>query len=168
MKKTTEKRLSLLAGRNLSPLSEDDVRRVINTFLGLGSAINTVHEVRRRTVFRVQRDKDTGELYGEIVFGPDVYPGQNVIDPNSALSMEAACAHELTHYHRWHDKIELTDDSLEDLDEALTSLQAINLFDRHLREHDVRQLVSDAIQRLQRFVKGLEKGKKAKKEEKIE
>jgi len=153
-----------MAGRNLAPLSEDDVRRVIDTFLGMGSNINTVHEARRRTVFRVQRDKETGELYGEIVFGPDVYPGPNVIDPNSALSMEAACAHELTHYHRWHDKIELTDNSLEDLDEALTSLQAINFFDRHLREHDIRQLVSDAVQRLQRFVKSLEKEKKAKKE----
>ncbi len=162
MKKPTEKRLSLLAGRNLAPLSEDDVRRVINTFLGMGSTINTVHEARRRTVFRVQREQETGETYGEIVFGPDVYPGPNLIDPNSALSMEAACAHELTHYHRWFDKIELTDDSLKHLDEALTSLQAIMRFDRHLREHDIRQLVSDAVQRLQLFVKDLGRARKAK------
>ena len=29
-------------------------------------------------------DED-GHHYGEVVFGPDIYPGPNIIDPNSAL-----------------------------------------------------------------------------------
>jgi hypothetical protein len=45
---------------------------------------------------------------------------------------------------------------MEHLDEALTSLQATLRYDRQLSDHDVRQLVSDAIQRLQLYVQGLE------------
>ena len=39
-----------------------------------------------------------------------------------------------------------------EIDEALTSLGAIIHFQKHLTDSDVRQLVADATQRLQRFV----------------
>jgi hypothetical protein len=45
---------------------------------------------------------------------------------------------------------------MEHLDEALTSLQAIMRYDRHLSDPDVRQLICDAIQRLQLYVQELE------------
>jgi len=45
---------------------------------------------------------------------------------------------------------------MEHLDEALTSLQAVMRYNRHLSEHDVRQLICDAIQRLQLYVRDLE------------
>lgn len=149
---------SLLAGRNQAPLSDDDVRRAINTFLGLESAISARYEENERTVFNVGRE-ESGEKYGEIIFGPDIYPGRSVIDPNSALSLKAAVAHELTHYHRWADKTALPHDFMEHLDEALTSLQAIMRYERHLGEHDIRQLILDAIQRLQLFIQDVEKAK---------
>lgn len=146
--------MSLLAGRNRAPLSREEVRRAINTFLGLDKNVNVRHDPNSRTLFRVDRD-ESGEEYGEIVIGPDIYPGSSVVDPNSALSLDAAAAHELTHYHRWKSKIELSADGLEHLDEALTSLQAIIRYDKHLSEADVRQLASDAIQRLQLYIQEL-------------
>ncbi len=149
---------SLLAGRNQAPLSEEDIRRATNTFLGLDSTVNARYDPEGRTVFRVGRE-EFGEEYGEIVFGPDIYPGHSVVDPNAALGLRPAAAHELTHYHRWADKTVLPDDFMEFLDEALTSLHAIMRYDRHLSEHDVRQLISDAIQRLQLFIKSIEKTK---------
>jgi len=147
---------SLLAGRNLAPLTLGDVRRAINTFLGLDNTVNARYDQNGRTVFRVSRD-ESGEEFGEIVFGPDIYPGRSVIDPNSALGLQAASAHELTHYHRWKDKIALQPESMEYIDEALTSLQAILRYDRHLSEHDIRQLISDAIQRLQIYIQTIER-----------
>lgn len=146
------KKSSLLAGRNNVPLSEIEVRRAINTFLGLDEDVNVRYDPNVQTVFRVSEDNN-GEPYGEIVFGPDIFPGTSVIDPNAVLSLDAAAAHELTHYYRWKDKIALSDDSLEHLDEALTSLQAISRYAGRLNEIDVRQLVSDATARLQLFVK---------------
>ena len=83
--------------------------------------------------------------------------------PLRALGLKAAAAHELTHYHRWTDKTELPENLPEHLDEALTSLQAIMRYHRQLGEHDVRQLVLDAIQRLQLFVRELEEQKKTDK-----
>jgi hypothetical protein len=65
--------------------------------------------------------------------------------------MQAAAAHELCHLYRWRDRTEVTDERLEEIDEALTSLEAILRFPRELSAHEVRQLVSDAIQRLQMF-----------------
>ncbi|KRQ15385.1 hypothetical protein AOQ71_10335 [Bradyrhizobium manausense] len=65
--------------------------------------------------------------------------------------MQAAAAHELCHYYRWRDKTEVEDGVLVHVDEALTSLEAVLRFPK-LGEHDIRQLVSDAIQRLQIFV----------------
>lgn len=141
---------SLLTGRNTAPLSEEQIRRAINTFLGLDRNVNARYMPDSRTIFRVSVDPE-GHEYGEIIFGPDLYPGPNIIDPNSALSLEAAAAHELTHYHRWKDMAALSEDALHHLDEALTSLQAICRYDRELNNTDKRQLVADAMQRLQLF-----------------
>ena len=142
-------RESLLAGRNTQPLSSDEVRRATNTFLGLDPSAPIRHEATSRTRFRVSNEES--ETVAEIVFGPDIYPGTSVIDPNSSLSMQAAAAHELCHYYRWRDKTELEDEQLMHVDEALTSLEAALRFPK-LGEHDIRQLVSDAIQRLQLYV----------------
>ena len=139
---------SLLAGRNTAPLTPTEIRRAINTFLGLDNRVQVRHESGARTVFRVAQD-DNGEYYGEIVFGPDIYPGSSVVDPNSALSLDAAAAHELTHYYRWENKSALDDESLGYLDEALTSLQAIARYGEFMNATDLRGLVSDAMQRIQ-------------------
>jgi hypothetical protein len=98
------------------------------------------------TAFNVRTDDN--EEFGVIVIGPDVYPGRSVVDPNSLLGVKAAIAHELTHYHRWQDAIELPKGVKWHLDEALTSLEAIGRYSKDLGEMDVRQLVSDAIQRI--------------------
>jgi len=139
-----------LAGRNKAPLTPDEIRRAVNTFLGLDKNVSARYDDSSRTAFH--EFVEPAGTYGEVVFGPDIYPGSSVIDPNSALSLDAAAAHELTHYHRWKDKTALASDDLEHLDEALTSLQAIFRYDRHLSETDVRLLVADAVQRLQLFV----------------
>jgi hypothetical protein len=97
-------------------------------------------------------EDESGGQYGEIIFGPDIYPGTSVVDANSALSIDAAAAHELTHDHRWKDKRALSEEDLHHIDEALTSLQAITRYDKKLCETDIRLLVADAIQRLQLFV----------------
>lgn len=144
-------RESLLAGRNVQPLSDDEVRRVFNTFLGLEHQLPVRYSPGARTVFRVPaQEQDGGDC--EVTFGEDIYPGNAVIDPNASLSMQAAVAHEATHYFRWRDKTEITDPMLEAIDEALTSLEAVLRFPRELNAHDTRQLVADAIQRLQLFV----------------
>jgi hypothetical protein len=148
-----EEKPSLLAGRNTHPLSNDEIKRVVNTFLGLEKNVNVRYEEGSRTVFRVAVEEQSGTQYGEIVFGPDIYPGGNIIDPNSALSIDAAAAHELTHFHRWKDKAALTDEFSEHIDEALTSLEAICRYDRHLSESDKLQLACDAIQRLKLFLR---------------
>jgi len=139
---------SLLAGRNAAPLSDDDIRRAFNTFLGLENQIPVRHEAGAKTRCRSGVTAQ-GEAYAEIVFSADIYPGPGVVDPNSSLSMQAAAAHELTHYHRWKDKTELLDADLVEIDEALASLEAILRYPKQLNDHEVRQLVADAIQRLQ-------------------
>src|SRR6266567_3995071 len=149
-------RYSLLAGRNQTPLSVEEVRRAINTFLGLDSSVNARYDATAHTVFRVDHD-GSGAEYGEVVFGPDIYQGAGVLDPNSALSLDAAAAHELTHYHRWRNKAALTDETLEHIDEALTSLETILRYGHHLNESDRLGLVSDAIQRLQLHLQDLAK-----------
>ena len=140
-------RMSLIAGRNQAPLTEEQVRRVTNTFLGMEPLVPTRYEGSSRTVFRVSRDCADNE-FGEIVFGPDIYPGQSVADPNSALSLKAAVAHELTHFHRWQDLRAISDIAQEHLDEALTSLEAIIRYKSMLNDQDITQLVHDAMQRL--------------------
>jgi hypothetical protein len=107
------------------------------------------------TVFRVARDEGTGEEYGEVVFGPDIFPGPSIVDPNSSLDVGAAAAHELTHFYRWKNLQALADISLEHLDEAFTSLQAISTF-TDLKPHQVRQLAADALQRLRLYLDQLE------------
>jgi hypothetical protein len=147
-------RQSLLAGRNNAPLSPEEIRRATNVFLGFDDKVNARYDANSRTAFRVSTD-GSGNVYGEVVFGPDIYPGSSIVDPNSALSLEAAAAHELTHYHRWRDKTAISDELLEHIDEVLTSLQAILRYDHQLNRTDVRLLVSDAMQRLHLYVKGL-------------
>ena len=144
-------RESLLSGRNAQGLSDDDVRRVYNTFLGLGRRLPVRYEGGTRTVFKVPGDgPEPSEC--EVCFGEDIYPGSSVVDPNASLSMHAAAAHEVVHYYRWRDKTEINNPNLEAIDEAMTSLEAILRFPRELNDHDVRQLVADAIQRLQIYV----------------
>jgi hypothetical protein len=145
-------RESLLAGRNQQPLSDNDVRRAINTFIGFEQKAPVRYDPAVRTGFRVELQNNEETV--EIVFGLDLYPGQGVADPNSSLSMEGAVAHELTHWHRWTDKTELTDANLYEIDEALTSLEAAIRYPE-LSDHSVRQLIADAIQRLQIFAQRL-------------
>lgn len=143
-------RSSLLAGRNTRPLTQQQIRRASNVFLGLEHDVNTIYDGESKTKFRVSRDGE--EEYGEIVFAPDIYPGGSVIDPNSALSLDAAAAHELAHYHRWRALSAVNQDHLEHIDEALTSLEAYLRYEKSLGPTDLRTLVSDAIQRLQLYV----------------
>ena len=144
--------MPLLTGRNNEPLNEREILRGANTFLGLDNNAPVRHEAGAATKFIVTQE--AGEDVPEIVFGPDLYPGRNVVDPNSSLSLEAAAAHELMHLYRWRNKRDLPNDVLAEIDEALTSLEAILRFPKQLGESDIRQLVSDAIQRLNRFVQG--------------
>ena len=147
-------RSSLLAGRNNAPLTPEEIRRATNVFLGFDDKVNARHDPNSKTAFRVSVD-GSGNKYGEVVFGPDIYPGPSIVDPNSALSLQAAVAHELTHYYRWRDKIAISEERLDYIDEALTSLQAILRYDHQLDRTDVRVLVSDAMQRLHLYVKEL-------------
>jgi len=138
-----------MGGRRTSPLTDHDVRTVTNTFLGLDPQVRTVrYEAGVKTVFRVTKDPDTGEEFGEIVFGPDIYPGPGLANPNSVLSMPAAAAHELAHYHRWANKTQLDDPDQVSLDEALTSLEAVMRYEHALSPVDIRELVADAHFRL--------------------
>ena len=139
-----------MTGRNNAPLNEDEVRRAMNTFMGLDPTAAVRFDPNMHTVFRVVHDEHTNEEYGEIVFGPDIYPGTNTVDPNSSLHLEAAAAHELTHLYRWKNLQTLDDDELEHLDEAFTSLQAIANFTQ-LSALQVRQLAADAMQRLRLY-----------------
>jgi hypothetical protein len=91
------------------------------------------------------------EEVAEIVFGVDLYPGSGIADPNSLLGVEGAAAHELTHWHRWKDRTELSDPDFYEIDEALTSLGAALRYPK-LSEQSIRELIADAILRLQMFV----------------
>lgn len=142
-------RSTLPAGRNIRPLSRDEVVRVANTFLGLDKKANFRYAEGEITRCRVYEEE--GETICQIVYGSDIYPGTSVSDPNSSLSMLAAAAHELSHFHRWRDKTELDGAHLTEIDEALTSLDAVQRYQVHLTDNDIRQLVADAIQRLQIF-----------------
>ena len=123
----------------------------MNTFLGLDRTAAPVYRPGGRTVFRVSIVG--GEEVCEILFGEDIFPGPNVIDPNSSLGLKAAVAHELCHFYRHADLTEINDPALEHIDEALTSLDAVNRFSRDLNDHDIRQLVADAMHRLQLYAR---------------
>jgi hypothetical protein len=144
-------RSSLLAGRNNRALTEHEIRQATATLVGLEPSVAYDYRADLNTCFQV--GSDAGEEYGEIIIGPDVYPGRSVVDPNSMLGVKAAIAHELTHYHRWADRIELPRGVKHHLDEALTSLEAIGRYSKHLSELEVRQLVSDAIQRIYLYLR---------------
>lgn len=139
---------SLLGGRSTSPLSERDQRAVTVVFLGLDREVPFRYEEGAYTHFEVEIDED-GSEYGIVIFGPDIYPGAAMADPNSTLSMKAAVAHEMAHFHRWRDRTEITPlGAYRDLDEALTSLDAARRYGRDLSPYELEQLVSDALQRL--------------------
>lgn len=143
---------SLLGGRRAAGLTDREVRNVLNTFLAFERKLAVKHQAGQRTRFRVYTDEQ-GEEIAEVVFGEDVYPGGGVVDPNSVLSVDAAVAHEASHYHRYQNRSEIDEVALEEIDEALTSLEAIQRYPKQLEEHDVRMLVADAIQRLNMYVR---------------
>jgi hypothetical protein len=120
---------------------------VSSTILGFDADVSFQYDGNGRTRFVVELVD--GEDVGRIYFGNDVYPGPGVVDPNAALSMIAAIAHELGHFHRWRDHTELPLNQFTELDEALTSLDAVLRYPK-LSDHDARALVRDALQRLQR------------------
>lgn len=142
-------RPSLLAGRSNRPLDDRQIRAVAETFAGLDYHAPIRYEENSPTSFRVEEDELEGRV-GVIVYGRDIYPGTSLVDPNSALSMQAAAAHELSHYYRWRDQTHLPAIEHEHLDEALTSLDAAVRF-TSLTAHEVKQLILDAIQRVQMF-----------------
>lgn len=138
---------SLIGGRSNAPLDDRKVRSVTTTFVGLDPEVPFQLDPDGRTRFVVE-DGDDGEV-GKVYFGPDVYPGAGVADPNSALSMKAAVAHEISHFHRWRDATELPLGQFTHLDEALTSLDAALRFSKDLSPHEIGQLIRDAVHRLQ-------------------
>jgi hypothetical protein len=144
---TTRAQQSLLAGRSTIELSERQVRSVTNTFIGLDANVPFQYDPGGHTRFVVETEDD--EDIGRVYFGRDVYPGPSVMDPNSALSMLAAVAHEISHFHRWQDRTELPLNVYRHLDEALTSLDAALRFAAQLSPHEIQQLIRDAIVRLQ-------------------
>lgn len=144
----------LLSHRNSDPLTEIQIRSVTNTFMGLDNTVNVRYEPTAPTVFHVVAE-NSGDVYGEIIFGPDIFPGA-AVDPNSSLGLLAAAAHELTHYYRWRDNTQLNDVRLKHIDEALTSFEAAQRFGDHLRPHDVRQLISDGRQRILLYIQSLQ------------
>lgn len=145
---------SLLAGRSSRPLDDTEIRSAVNTLLGFDDTVPFRPDPTGVTRFVVEAGDD-GEDVGTVVIGSDVYPGTSVLDPNSALSMPAAIAHEIVHYHRWANRTELPDGVHTHLDEAFTSLEAALRFPR-LSPHDIQSLVRDAVQRLSLHWAGLQ------------
>lgn len=150
MESDTNRMPSLLAGRSTVPLEEQRVTSVVATFRGLQTDVpledqcDFRHEPNAATHFEPQTGED-GSAFGMVIFGPDIYPGTGALDPNSELSMKAAAAHELSHYHRWRDTTEL---AIGHLDEALTSLDAALRYSRQLSAHEIQQLIRDAVKRI--------------------
>ena len=142
---------SLVFGRNLAPLAERQQSAVVNTFYGFERSAIVRYDAGSRTVFRTFEEGD--ELKYEIVFGPDIYPGIGVGDPNSVLSMRSAVVHEISHQIRHIDGTEIDEIELWHLDEALTSLGAALRFRAQLNEFEIIQLVSDAYQRIELYVR---------------
>lgn len=159
MSSELEEGSSLLGGRRTQPLSDHEVRSVTNTFLGLDRLVPTQHRPGSPTGF--SDTDENGEQVGRVYFSSDIYPGPSVADPNAALSMQAAVAHELSHYHRWRDNTQLPYDRYHDLDEALTSLDALMRFREHLSPHEIEQLARDAVVRLQRLAAVLDEDRQS-------
>lgn len=142
---------SLLTGRNTAPLDNTDIRRISNMVLGLDNGVNFKYEEGANTRFLTRTD-EAGEVHGEIIFSNDVYPGTNIANPNSALTLKAAIAHELTHFHRWQNRTELPHGVKTHIDEAMTSLEAALRYGRDLDRTDFEGLISDALQRLRMYI----------------
>ena len=70
---------SLLPGRNVAPLDEQDIRRITNMVLGLESEINFKYEEGTNTKFIISIDDD-GNNYGEILV-PGYTSFENIISP---------------------------------------------------------------------------------------
>jgi hypothetical protein len=138
---------SLPGGRSTAPLTEDKQKSVARTIVGLDPEVPYKHLESGYTHLAMELDEDQLEV-GVVYFAADIYPGQGAADPNSVLSMKAAVAHELSHFHRWRDQRELPLGVYRDLDEAMTSLDAALRYARHLSTHEIEQLISDALQRL--------------------
>tara|TARA_R110002124_G_scaffold117575_2_gene274643 strand:+ start:2589 stop:3056 length:468 start_codon:yes stop_codon:yes gene_type:complete len=147
---------SLLGGRNTRPLTDREITQVIRYFYAFDRAANVRYEADSATLFRPKNDED--EYDHEIVFGPDIFPGNAVNDPNSLLGVRGAVAHELAHKFRHSDLTEINEPELTHLDEALTSLSAILRFHDDLDPHEIRQLISDAVHRLQSYVREVRAG----------
>lgn len=145
---------SLLDGRNNRPLDERTIRNIASTFLGLDERVNAIFDPAGRTRFRV-REED-GEEIAEIIYGPDILPGPNIINPNATLGYREAAMHELCHAYRHAELSEIDDLRLEHIDEALTSLFAVGRFAEQLSPAEVRNLVADAMHRLSLFARDFE------------
>ena len=143
-------RKSLLGGRNVAPLNEREQVRAANVFAGLDFNVSARYEAGAATRF-VSGIGEGGEEYGEIIFSADIYPGTSVINPNAALSLKGAAAHELAHFYRWQDKTELPHGELMHIDEAMTSLEAALRYGNGLSPSDLQGLISDSLHRLKLY-----------------
>lgn len=144
-------RKSLLDGRNVALLTQTEIKRAANTFIGLDNSVNARYETSSTTRF-IASTNDIGEEEGTIVFSEDIYPGSNIINPNAALTLKGAAAHELAHYYRWQDKTELPHGYQKHIDEAMTSLEASLRYANELSPTDVQGLISDSLHRLRLFI----------------
>lgn len=143
---------SLQAGRNTGFLEQREIDRIITLFYNLDRTANVRYDEASRTAFRPIQGADG--INHEIVFGPDIFPGPAIADPNACLSARSAAAHELSHKARHDNLTEINELELEDIDEAMTSLTAVLQFQGDLSNQEIRELVSDAIQRLMMYVRG--------------
>lgn len=143
---------SLLDGRNVAQLDEREIFRAIQVFITLDDSVNARHEPNSWTRFQINLDPITNQQFGEVVFSADLFPGQNVANPNAMLSLRGAAAHELAHYYRWESKTELPHGEMVHLDEAMTSLEAALRYSAGLGPVDISGLISDALHRLRLFV----------------
>jgi hypothetical protein len=149
---------SLLHGRGTAPLTEEQQEKISAAFYYFDRTANVRFDPGRTRFKPVNGNPDMNH---EILFGPDILPGQNIADPNACLSMRGAVVHELTHKARHDDATEINDPALEHIDEALTSLSAILKFQRKLEDFEIVGLVSDAVQRLQLHVAQVQQGANA-------
>jgi hypothetical protein len=139
----------LPGNRNVIRLTPQEVDRATRTFLSLeDEEIIFRYVANSQTRFRVVPAEGDQEEYSEIIFSEDLYPGRNIANPNAQVSMKAAIAHELAHYHRWRDKRELEGEDFKHLDEALTSLEAATRYAADLNDTEIQQLLADATERL--------------------
>jgi hypothetical protein len=138
-----------LAGRRAEALSDREQRNIVAAAYSIDRFVDFVYDGQATRCRLYEVD---GEEFCNVAFGPDIYPGAGVLDPNSYLSVNAAIAHECSHVHRWRDQTEINDNDFGEVDEALTSLEAISRYHDGLSPVERRQLVSDAIQRLKLYV----------------